>query len=601
MPKGENLLIYGENGAGKSSLFNALRMFFEAPGIRVPEPTASHPNATRPVSIIDHKHRFTSDEPALKLEFGDQSFEWSAQKNDTTHELVRFLNQGKGFLDYKSLLEVHYVRSNEKAEIDLFPLLIRSLLPYYTYPYHGKNKTFQSGWESLKKDVRRTWRRKNAEATFKADLTTFNEVLEKAVYDLAGRATEMLKVFGDEFQVELRLVKGHFKSSPKRIDGPRLLALPAFRKQQISDYHGFFNEARLSALAICLFLSALKESPATGLRLLALDDILIGLDMSNRVKVIDLVQEYFKQWQIIILTYSKSWFERLKAHLKSSNMDAPWKAVVLFEDHREQEPSPRVVVEDSGDRIEMANSHLRRKDYHGAAVYARIALEGMCHLACAEGSIPVHHVESLKDRKLEHFLVALSAKLGELLDDARRRTALQLMARVHAAKSFVLNRNSHFDTEEEDALSGEIGSAISAVKEFGVFLESQHWAKSNFRGGQQLSPDERLAANIGAAREAVGQAGLKQALGALSDANEAFWEVHGSRLGVLFPVGAKPKTSDIWKAAQDQKLLSASIEARLSPLRPYLYGSVKTKDFDVMKFAEAVNALEELATPPAPA
>jgi predicted ATPase len=34
LPKGENLLVYGENGAGKSSLFHTLRVFMEAPDTR---------------------------------------------------------------------------------------------------------------------------------------------------------------------------------------------------------------------------------------------------------------------------------------------------------------------------------------------------------------------------------------------------------------------------------------------------------------------------------------------------------------------------------------------------------------------------------------
>ena len=57
-----------------------------------------------------------------------------------------------------------------------------------------------------------------------------------------------------------------------------------------------FNEARLTALAICIFFAALKDSQtATGLRLLVLDDILIGLDMENREKVIDLIRENFQE------------------------------------------------------------------------------------------------------------------------------------------------------------------------------------------------------------------------------------------------------------------------------------------------------------------
>ena len=166
-------------------------------------------------------------------------------------------------------------------------------------------------------------------------------------------------------------MEGEFDTGPKGIYGTKVLALPAFRNLQCPDYHSFLNEARLSALAICLFFAALKESPATGLRLLVLDDILIGLDMANRVKVVDLIRDNFQDWQIIILTYSKAWFERLKDHLNTPN----WKSVVFWEEWRDEEKSPRVVVEGSGDLIEMAKAHLTRKDYTAAAIYSRKALE----------------------------------------------------------------------------------------------------------------------------------------------------------------------------------------------------------------------------------
>ena len=364
------------------------------------------------------------------------------------------------------------------------------------------------------------------------------------------------------------------------------------------NYSRFLNEARLTSLAIALYLAGLKLSPAKDYRLLVLDDILIGLDMVNRVKMLELIHEHFAYWQLFIFTYSKAWFERLKDRLKPSGWASSWKAVVLREDRREQETSPRVVVEESGDRLQMAMIHLRRKDYHGAAVYARSALEGICHQTCAKGSIPIPHVDSIKDRKLEHFLDALETRLGELVDEVRRKTALRLLARLREAKMFVLNRNAHFDVEDEDVLSADVGAAIAVVKDFDDFLASQQWAKANFVSGRQLPAGERLTASIGAAREAASLGALKQAVGGIIEANDAFWEIYGSRLGVLFPVRAKPSAQEIWKAAKDQNRLSAEADARLNLARPYLFGTIKSKDFNVVKFAEAASALEELAAPP---
>ncbi len=71
------------------------------------------------------------------------------------------------------------------------------------------------------------------------------------------------------------------------------------------------------------YFAGLKNSPASSYRLLLLDDILIGLDMAHRKNFIKIVEKHFSDWQIIILTYSKAWFERLKDQTK------PWARSLL--------------------------------------------------------------------------------------------------------------------------------------------------------------------------------------------------------------------------------------------------------------------------------
>lgn len=593
LQNGENLIIYGENGSGKSSLYRTLRNFFEAPDIRFPALTEKGTRTTRPLRLDDNAHRFTTDRPSIRVEVGDRSFEWTDATNETTNAAIRLINQGKGFLDYKALLEVHHVKEGADDELDLFPLLINKLLPYYVYPRAGKNVTFQTAWRLLKATAGTRWY-SGAEKAFREDLSAFNEALTRAVNDLGTRASAMLGAFGDEFAVEFTFEKADFAWGPKRILGPRIRVRPAFRKLQFPDYHTFFNEAKLSAVALCLFFAALKDSPATGLRILALDDVLIGLDMGNRVKVLDLMNGHFADWQILIFTYSKAWFERLKEGVKLMKWRTPWLSVVLSEEWHDDEPSPRIVVEGSGDLLEMAASHLKKKDYTAAAVYARKALESLCHTTCAKASVCVIHVELPKQRKLEDLLNALVPRLEELVDEGRRGKALEILARLEPARAFVLNRNAHFDVEEEDTLSAEVGAAIEVVKDLKTFLHEQSWKHANFKTGATPSALQEMKAQLAAARQLEGEGAITSCQQALRTAHRFFWEAYGRKLGVLLPIGTEVTPAAVWKQAEEQSKLAPDVVTRLATARPYLFGSVKPSEFNPAAFRGAASLIEEL-------
>ena len=117
---GKNLLIYGENGSGKSSLYFALKLFLE--------------------SGDDPSHRFENDQNIfiedpgyikLSLRADPQSrkeiYEWSESVKETDTEIIREASKAKGFLDYKSLLETHYVH-HENDTVNVFNLLVETLL-----------------------------------------------------------------------------------------------------------------------------------------------------------------------------------------------------------------------------------------------------------------------------------------------------------------------------------------------------------------------------------------------------------------------------------------------------------------------------------------
>ena len=117
---GKNLLVYGENGSGKTSLYQALKRFLES---------SEGPHQFKP-----HQNIFNSDAGYIKLHLRvdaqskQETYEWSESvTGETNHPIIIEASKAKGFLDYKDLLETHYAHRS-KENVNVFNLLVDNLL-----------------------------------------------------------------------------------------------------------------------------------------------------------------------------------------------------------------------------------------------------------------------------------------------------------------------------------------------------------------------------------------------------------------------------------------------------------------------------------------
>ena len=79
------------------------------------------------------------------------------------------------------------------------------------------------------------------------------------------------------------------------------------------------NEAKLTAIALSVRFALLNiEKPADG-RFLALDDMLISLDMSNRAKVVDFLLKISDKYKIYLFTHDRAFFEHFKERIYFAN------------------------------------------------------------------------------------------------------------------------------------------------------------------------------------------------------------------------------------------------------------------------------------------
>ena len=136
---GKNLLVYGENGSGKTSLYLALKSFLES----------SEDTAPR---FESHQNIFIKDEGYIKLHLradpraNEHVYEWSETVNETKDQLIIDASRSKGFLDYKALLETHYIH-RESDTVDVFNLLIKNFLANVISDLTGQS--ILEDWQSV--------------------------------------------------------------------------------------------------------------------------------------------------------------------------------------------------------------------------------------------------------------------------------------------------------------------------------------------------------------------------------------------------------------------------------------------------------------------
>ena len=580
LPDGCNLLVYGENGAGKSSFYHALKEFFE--------------NPERQLKIDKNRHAFNTDPALIRLSFAAPSpaggnaiiskpYEWSAAKNDSRAPEMRTLDKGKGFLDYRALLQIHLLPKGEQ-QINLFDLFINSLLPHYKNPVTGQ--TFEADWKRIKEPFAPyLWKPSGLDDWIK----NFNAGFERVVKDSVALASKILADFDKELGVEVKYVDATYNWRPKKLFPPTITLIPSFKRLTPDQYHDFLNEARLSAMATAIYFSGVKRSPVASFSLLVLDDILIGLDMANRMMVLDIIEKLFKDWQIIILTYHKAWFEVLKARLTTTQWPNDWK-VVTMRMRRALGVEFPIDVAKSETFLSQAHIHFNPPppgmvDIKAAAVYARTAFESVMSWYGAEMRLPVAYVESRRELDTNDFLKSIENQLLKLRNQRDREFAKAVLQEVKHARHFVLNPHSHYNPEQEDEIAAEIATGIRAVEDFDLLLRCVKWGDFAEAGEQLEQP--RVAELISASLEQIGSGRNSAALDTLARAFALYLDEWFRLRGELMPYGVTSTPARLLAIAGQRKMFSPETWLRLKHSKDYLLGEVHVKKLDRDAFESA--------------
>src|SRR5207247_574651 len=108
------------------------------------------------------------------------------------------------------------------------------------------------------------------------------------------------------------------------------------------------------------------------LRLLVLDDVLIGLDISNRLPLLEVLRVEFPNHQILLLTHDELWFKTAREHTEAWGT---WQSAQLYAELTGAMDPPIPRVRDLTDDLDVAQRHLNVSDLRSAAVYIRSSFE----------------------------------------------------------------------------------------------------------------------------------------------------------------------------------------------------------------------------------
>lgn len=497
---GKNLLIYGENGSGKTSIFIALTEILRHPAPRKGNPPTPWENVfagadAGPWSVaLDFTNK-------TRVVWNAAGVTGTSVREDGRLTLgTQIRNEAalmSAALDYRSLLDTNY--RHDEGEVNLFDVLVTRLLascgitspgvpPFPT----GTAQVRVSDYWKILLGLRRaiSWSQASVPANILAACTAFNQGLNALLGSLTSEANALLSALGHpNLKIQplactgIRPVANHYIDK-RQLEGSNISLKLTFQDhpQPLDRPQLFLNEARLSAIGLALYLAARKvvisQSNLNGPKVLVLDDVLIGLDQANRIPVLDVLQQHFGDWQIVLLTHDRAFYEIGRQRLDSGK----WVRQEIYSGRVGNFEKP-LLVDDELD-LYRALAFLDKGEIKAAAVHVRSAFERVLKDACCDLHVPVKYHHDPRKVPASELWAALSSKTykapAKICSGLKQGKPIrwitkevevsvvpqQLANRINHSVSWVLNPLSHSQTV--DRYRREIEDAIYAVDDLAV-------------------------------------------------------------------------------------------------------------------------------------
>lgn len=388
---GKNVLLYGNNGSGKSSLYWALYTFLQSSGKTNAQLQAyfQHFDGQNPDTYRSLKNVFAATDQNVEVEMtyvaddGTKTIKTISPSliNTIGDNVIQKANLASDFINYKLLQNFYNV--THKQEVNLWEVFWRDVFPY-----------FEENGRSYREQIEALELASNGRLTneLKERLNQINSNIEIFLSQIEDTANQFLKQHffdnkdvikvGLKYQdkIDRKWIKARVLEVSQKTQIKLWVSVYTPETHQWIENHrpqSFLNEAQLTRIALAIRIGALlTRVQTTDFKILCLDDLLISLDMSNRRKVVKILLNvennptlaFFDDYQKIILTHDKGFFNMLKYFTTATE----WKYFELQGDENGQNPP---ILNNHKGYLEKAEDFFNIPDFESAASYLRKEIE----------------------------------------------------------------------------------------------------------------------------------------------------------------------------------------------------------------------------------
>lgn len=445
--QGKNLLVYGENGAGKTSIYKAIYSvlyYHKDKKVRSGDFRDQHINKS-----------FVAESLAVDVEFdkagktisrtdegvqGGKIIKAAPKTSGKLNEIYPESNANIFMFEARDLDALLEGRFNEQisrhfgSEFE-FEVIYRDLTVLLS---SGKENTqseseYQKALRDLKLELDKIYKQKIESLIEEEKL---NKILTHKFH------------WQEEVVFNVKASDIDFSSHPYKFSPPKV-KLYLEGDAQETDVTDYLNEAKLKVLALAVYLCGIIKQPTKETNILVLDDFVNSLDMANRRFIVDALLSNLADYQLLIFTHNIHFYELIKRVIINFSKISNWSFQKLVDFSEGAD-----FVHDRGSYLEQAKERLDNGDFEASANYLRKQFELICH------------------RQEELLNLGRREELSVLLDELKRGGEF-----YETPNKLVDDLIKIFNKINIDATSQRLSAHIGIAKEFNNKVESMKFVK----------------------------------------------------------------------------------------------------------------------------